>query len=95
MIRELIQHETLNPCPFCGGEATVFQIPENDREERRLHPKWDWNYPGRIIVGCWTEMCMGNINNMAMVFTTKESATETWNRRNENARRAGEEQAER
>lgn len=71
----------LKPCPFCGGEGTVFQIPENNGEEKRLHLKWDWNCPGKFVIGCWTEMCMGNINNMAMIFTTEESAVKAWNRR--------------
>ena len=69
-------------CPFCGGKGHTFQIPENTEQERKEHPNWDWKYPGFWIVGCWTEMCMGNINHITMVFVSEQSAVETWNTRN-------------
>ena len=68
-------------CPFCGKPAEALQIPENDEKEMLEHPQWKWNNPGKWIVGCWTEMCMGNINHMTMVFVTEENAIEAWNRR--------------
>lgn len=59
----------LKPCPFCGGKATVMQIPDSDL----------WT------VGCDDElMCWGNINHIAMVFCTKENAQKAWNRRYDN-----------
>lgn len=68
-------------CPFCGEKAETFRIPENDEKEMAQHPKWKWNYPGMWVIGCNTEMCMGNINHFTMVFVDEESAIETWNRR--------------
>lgn len=56
----------LHRCPFCGGKATVMQIPNSDL----------W------AVGCNDDqMCMGNINHVTMVFCTKENAVRAWNRR--------------
>lgn len=56
----------LESCPFCGGKATVMQIPNSDL----------WT------VGCNDDpMCWGNINHVAMVFCTKENAVRAWNRR--------------
>jgi hypothetical protein len=73
----------LKHCPFCGGEAVVWQIPFNTEAEQALHPKWTWNYPGMWIVGCDTDMCYANHNNMAMIFYSRKEATEVWNRRAE------------
>lgn len=71
----------LLPCPFCGGEARLFHIPENTIAETKKHPKWLWNNPGMWTVGCDTSMCLGNINNVAMCFYTERLAVNTWNRR--------------
>lgn len=71
----------LKPCPFCGGKAITFHIPENDEKEMSLHPTWKWNDPGMYVVGCSTEMCYGNIHHFCMIFLTEEDAVETWNRR--------------
>ena len=73
--------DKLKPCPFCGGSATIFQIPLNTPEENKAHPNWKWHDPGKFVVGCDTSMCFGNINHKTMVFFTAESAAETWNRR--------------
>ena len=75
--------QTPKPCPFCGGEANVFQIPENTPEELATHPDWRWNHPGKWIIGCCGKEfeCFGNMNHMTMVFTTEEEAIEAWNRR--------------
>ena len=72
------------PCPFCGAEAITFQIPENTEEETKMHPKWQWNNPGMWVVGCDDDpLCMGNYNHVTMLFTSKEQAISTWNRRAE------------
>ena len=63
----------LKPCPFCGGEAKVIEIPE------------ELNWAGCYVVGCDDDlMCMGNINHFTMVFLTPETAAEAWNRRVDN-----------
>ena len=69
------------PCPFCGEKAKTFHIPENDKEEMKNHPKWKWKHPGMWVIGCDTEMCMGNIGHFAMIFETEEDAIKTWNTR--------------
>lgn len=71
----------IKPCPFCGEKAKTFHIPENNEEEVKQHLNWKWNYPGMWVIGCDTEMCMGNINHFTMIFIDEESAVETWNRR--------------
>ena len=71
----------LKPCPFCGGEAKVFHIPENDTAKCQQHPNWMWKNPGMYVVGCHTSECIGNINNCAMYFFSEERAAKTWNRR--------------
>lgn len=68
-------------CPFCGKDGGTFQIPFNDEEENKYHPKWLWIDQGMWIVGCWTEGCFGNINNKVKVFVSEETAIEAWNRR--------------
>lgn len=63
----------LESCPFCGSEATVEKIPEG------------LNWSGLYVVGCdKDDMCMGNINHFTMIFTTPETAAETWNKRANN-----------
>lgn len=65
--------EKLKPCPFCGGKATVFLIPQGLRSA------------GLYTVGCTEDaMCFGNLNHVAMVFVTRKLAEETWNRRADN-----------
>lgn len=60
----------LKPCPFCGGKATIFLIPQGLRNA------------GLYTVGCIEDhMCFGNLNHVSMIFVSKESAAETWNRR--------------
>ena len=72
----------LKPCPFCGGEAITFHIPENTPEEMAKHPKWQWRDAGRWVVGCHDDHeCMGNFNHKAMVFFDEEDAIEAWNTR--------------
>ena len=68
-------------CPFCGGEAKTFHIPENTEEENKKHPLWNWNHPGMWVIGCDTPLCFGNINHKAMLFFDEESAVEIWNKR--------------
>lgn len=56
----------LKPCPFCGGPAEIWQVPDTDM----------------YIIGCTEDhRCMGNINHMSMIFCTKKTATAAWNRR--------------
>lgn len=71
----------IKKCPFCGEKADTFHIPQNDKKEMEQHPKWEWNYPGMWVIGCDTEMCMGNLGHFAMVFVDEESAIKTWNKR--------------
>lgn len=70
----------LKPCPFCGGEAWTFHVPENDENETKLL-EWIWRTPGRWLVGCDTQLCMLNINNMPETFASEQEAAEAWNRR--------------
>lgn len=37
----------LLPCPFCGGEAEIRGLRENDVSE-----KWNWYYPTCTTIGC-------------------------------------------
>lgn len=71
----------LKPCPFCGGEAIIFQIPYNSEEELHQHPYWFWNNPGWFTVGCLTDMCIANVNYEMMLFLNSKEAAEAWNRR--------------
>lgn len=73
--------ERLKSCPFCGGEARTFQMPQNTIAEIEKHPKWTWKNPGMWVVGCDTGMCYGNINNVTMCFYTERTAAKAWNRR--------------
>ena len=70
----------LKPCPFCGGKAMLFHIPQNDEPELRMHPKWIWKNPGWWLVGCNGDLCLANINNYAMVCPDDDSAIRAWNR---------------
>ena len=72
----------LKPCPFCGSEAWTFHVPENNEYEMKLH-EWIWRTPGRWLVGCDTQMCMLNINNMPETFASEQEAAEAWNTRAE------------
>jgi hypothetical protein len=74
-------NDELKPCPFCGGEATIFQIPQNTTAEYVQHPKWTWFYSGLFTIGCETDGCMANYNNVAMLFVNPQSAINAWNRR--------------
>ncbi len=59
----------LKPCPFCGGKAKVIKCPCG--EFRNLY-----------VVGCFDDdMCLGNLNHITMIFTTKQNAEQAWNRR--------------
>ena len=75
--------EKLKPCPFCGGEAVLFQIPYNTTAELQKHPKWFWNNPGLWTIGCDTDMCIANYNHAMMLFLNSKQAIEAWNRRAE------------
>lgn len=35
-ISPLLEKTALKPCPFCGGEAHIFQIQENSKLQSRL-----------------------------------------------------------
>ena len=71
----------LKSCPFCGGEAIIFQIPYNSEEELHQHPYWFWNNPGWFTLGCLTDMCIANVNHEMMLFLNSKDAAEAWNRR--------------
>ncbi len=61
----------LKRCPYCGGKARIMKCPVG-------------MFSGLYIVGCdKDDLCYANINHMAMVFTSKETAAEAWNRRAE------------
>lgn len=83
ILSEALEREEHTPlqCPFCGANGETFQIPTNDKEENMQHPKWVWNDPGMWLVGCWTDGCLGNINNKARVFISEDEAIQAWNRR--------------
>jgi hypothetical protein len=70
----------LKPCPFCGGEAVLFRIPENTKEEMEQHPNWYWRYSGSCVIGCRTNMCVANFNR-SIIYFSQEMAVEAWNRR--------------
>lgn len=73
---------TLKPCPFCGGEAMLFHIPENTPDEMEEHPMWRWNNPGWWVVGCYYKHeCFLNFNHKSVIFETEKDAIEAWNRR--------------
>ncbi len=74
-------NKRIKRCPFCGGKATTLHIPENNEKEIKRHPKWRWTHPGMWVIGCDTEMCMGNQAHFAMIFVDEKSAIATWNRR--------------
>lgn len=57
----------LKPCPFCGGEAIIW-------ETERFLGKGLYYYPR-----CRTENCVGN--NGWVHFVTKTEATKAWHRR--------------
>ena len=73
--------DKLKLCPFCGGKAETFHIPENDELEKRNHPLWNWRNPGMWVVGCSTPVCIGNMNNVSLLFFSEESAVLAWNKR--------------
>jgi hypothetical protein len=75
----MLDYKNIKPCPFCGGDARVWRIPQNDEEEMKQHPKWKWNFPGMWVIGCETPMCPGNINSFGMVFVSRGSAIGKWN----------------
>lgn len=69
---------TLKPCPFCGGDADVYEIPD---------------FCNRFVVGCGVHLNIGNKDvlcagnaarfNPLLTFSTKEQAVAAWNRRAE------------
>ena len=68
--------DELKPCPFCGREAVVYQIPEDSKINRLYWNVW--------IVGCNGEIvCPGYVWKTAPIYVTKESAIEHWNKRTE------------
>lgn len=71
----------IRKCPYCKQKADVWQIPENNTEEKEAHPGWCWKDDGMWIIGCDTPNCFGNMNNKTMVFLSKEQAIRVWNNR--------------
>ena len=68
--------DELKPCPFCGHEAVIYQIPEDSKINRLYWNVW--------IVGCDGEIvCPGHVWKTAPIYVTKESAIEHWNKRAE------------
>lgn len=59
------------PCPFCGCEACVRQLPDKSR------------YAGKWAVGCFEdENCLGSYKNVRRLFTERADAVAAWNIRN-------------
>jgi len=72
----------LKLCPFCGGKARLYHIPENTLEDLIHNPGRGWKDSGMWTVGCEKDhSCIGNYNHKAMVFFTKDEAIIAWNRR--------------
>ena len=66
--------EELKPCPFCGGEADVSQLPENPGDLRSM----------MFVVGCDGvngSLCPGCKYKLSPFYTTKKLAIEMWNNR--------------
>ena len=59
--------EKLKKCPFCGGEAEVF---ETDIIVAKI-----------IVVKCCNEACGGTMGNPEENFENKDEAIEAWNTR--------------
>ena len=60
----------LLPCPFCGGEAMVIQLPVGSKSQ------------GMYTVGCYEDgFCIGHIGHISMTFVSKQTAADTWNKR--------------
>lgn len=60
----------LKPCPFCGGEAMIMQLPVGSKAQ------------GLYTVGCIEDsMCFGHLSHVSMVFVSKQTAADTWNKR--------------
>lgn len=60
----------LKPCPFCGGKAMIMQLPVGSKSQ------------GLYTVGCIEDsMCFGHLSHVSMVFVSKQTAADTWNKR--------------
>lgn len=64
----------LKACPFCGGRAATYQVPET------LNTPWP---AGTWTVGCVEEhgLCWASMHHFNMCYPTEERAIEMWNRR--------------
>ncbi|MBR6029195.1 MAG: Lar family restriction alleviation protein [Clostridia bacterium] len=62
----------LKPCPFCGGEATVFVVGV----PKGIHPD---DVTVMYEVDCENKNC--EVSVCTMLYETKEKAAEVWNRR--------------
>lgn len=67
-----MKNEKLRPCPFCGGEANVIQIPDAPDDVRS----------GMWVVGCdgaFGSLCPGYLYKLTPFYTAQELAVMMWN----------------
>lgn len=66
----------LKPCPFCGGEAKIFQVGIDANPDSVLN--------GTFVIGCDGingSLCPGYIYKCSPVYMSKELAVKMWNDR--------------
>ena len=64
----------LLPCPFCGSDATLFQLQENLGPPSLTHSLY-WT------IGCYTEDCRCQLQGAVRGWPRKKDAALAWNTR--------------
>jgi len=68
-MREITEAESqLLPCPFCGGKATLYAMPETGQNDHDVY-----------YVQCDNPQCMGK--NTSLHFSSEDEAINAWNTR--------------
>lgn len=65
----VIDRDDVKSCPFCGTKGKIFVWDE-------WYNKKEW-----YIAGCDNKKCYCYYKNMAIYYTTIETAVEKWNKR--------------